>query len=74
MAGNGSNSNQKRRTTPRSGCVSEPVLRISATLFSDEAVRHLIDEWIAPALVEEFLRAKNILTDSTERNHTGDQP
>jgi hypothetical protein len=43
----------------RSASATDADLKIAATLLDDETVRHLIDEWIVPALVEEFLQCHN---------------
>lgn len=40
----------------------EPNLAIPAETFNDEAVLCLIDDWIVPALVEEFLHSKKSFT------------
>jgi hypothetical protein len=54
---------------------SGPDLTIPATLFNDETVRRLIDEWIVPALVEEFLQCHNKQPSSdSSHNDNGDQP
>jgi hypothetical protein len=37
--------------------------------FSDQGVRDLLDEWIVPALVDQYLAEKNVLPDSTEEGH-----
>ena len=36
-----------------------PALEIPATLFDDETARRVVDDWIVPALVEEFLQWHN---------------
>jgi hypothetical protein len=46
-------------------------LRIPATLFDDETVRVLIDEWIVPALVDQFLQWHNGLPSSDSSNDNG---
>jgi hypothetical protein len=52
-----------------------PDLKIPATLFDDETIRHLIDEWIVPALVEEFLQCHNEHPSSdSSKSDDGDQP
>jgi hypothetical protein len=33
-------------------------LRVPDTLLSDEALRFIIDEWLIPAMLEDFLRTK----------------
>lgn len=43
-------------------------LKIPATLFDDETLRALIDEWIVPALVDEFLQWHNGLPSSGGSN------
>ncbi len=54
---------------------SEPDLKIPATLFDDETTRRLIDEWIVPALVEEFLQCHNKQPSSdSSKSDDGDQP
>jgi hypothetical protein len=59
----------------KSASASDPDLKIPATLFDDDAVRHLIDEWIVPALVEELLQCHNKQPSSdSSKNDDGDQP
>ena len=41
--------------------LADPDLRIASTTFDDETARRLIDEWVVPALVEEFLQCHNRL-------------
>jgi hypothetical protein len=51
-----------KATKPAS--LSQSDLKIPTALFDDEILRHLIDDWIVPALVEEFLRCHNKLPSS----------
>jgi hypothetical protein len=46
-------------------------LHISGALLSDEALRFIIDEWLIPCLLEEFLRTK-ILRTRAEQEHNGE--
>jgi len=59
----------------KSASASDPDLTIPATLIGDETVRRLIDDWIVPALVEEFLQCNNKQPSSgSSHNDDGDQP
>lgn len=44
-------------------------LEIRSSCPSDNAMRRIIDEWLVPRLVEEFIRSCN----SEEESHNGDQ-
>jgi hypothetical protein len=52
-------SDRKPTKAKNSASLPDPNLKIPATLFDEETVRRLIDEWIVPALVEEFLQCHN---------------
>ena len=56
----GSNQTKSRKASP----VFEQNMKLSGDIFNEETVRCLVDEWIVPALVEAFLRSKNMLPDS----------
>ena len=61
---------RRKKSTP----ALDPDLKIPATLLDDDTVRHLIDEWIIPALVEEFLQCHNKLPSSnSSKDHEGDK-
>jgi hypothetical protein len=64
-------------TPPRpknSAPAADPNLKIPAPLFDDETTRRLIDEWIVPALVEEFLECHNKQPSSDgSKNDNGDK-
>jgi len=45
-------------------------LRVSSTLFPDEAIRLIIDEWLVPAMLNDFLQTKILRTD-VEQGHNG---
>jgi hypothetical protein len=51
----------------------EPKLNIDAAIFSKEVVLQLVDHWIAPALVEEFLRSRMNLPESISGKHNENQ-
>ncbi len=75
MARSGVISEQKPTRAEKSAPRSEPNLEIPATLLDAETVRRLIDAWIIPALVEEFLRCHNELpTWDSWKTDKGDQP
>jgi hypothetical protein len=52
---------KSERRAARPERVPEASLKISEGLFSEEAVMRLIDHLVVPALVEEFLRNKDLL-------------
>ena len=68
----GTNSEAGQKPSPR--LRQEPKLNITPGVFSNEVVLQLVDHWIAPALVEEFLRSRMNLPESIERDHNVDQP
>jgi hypothetical protein len=45
-------------------------LRVSGIFLSDEAVRLIVDEWLIPAMLDDFLRTK-ILRTEAEQGHNG---
>jgi hypothetical protein len=47
-----------------------PDLRVSNNVFSDDIVRFIIDEWLVPTMVDEFLRTKT-LRKKVEEGHNG---
>jgi hypothetical protein len=44
-------------------------VQISSSFPSDEAIRRIIDEWLVPRLVEDFIRSCNF----QEEAHNGEQ-
>ena len=45
-------------------------LVVSPVTFGEDAnIQGLIDDWIVPALVEQFLRSKKVLPDSSREEH-----
>ena len=44
-------------------------LSVSAQQFSEKAIRGLIDDWLVPSLLEQFLRGKMELSDSSQEDH-----
>jgi hypothetical protein len=46
-------------------------LQISGSLLSDEALRVIIDEWLIPAMLDDFVRTK-ILRREVEEGHNGE--
>ena len=44
-------------------------LLVSPLTFGEDALRGLIDDWIVPALVEQFLVGKKALPDPTKEEH-----
>ena len=48
-------------------------LHLAGALPSDEALRVIIDEWLIPAMLDEFLRTK-ILRPGVEQGHSGSEP
>ncbi len=65
----GSNQTKSRKASP----VFEQNMKLSGDIFNEETVRCLVDEWIVPALVEEFLRNKNLIPESNEREDNNAQ-
>ena len=53
---------QDRKQSPMACRSPEPNLAVPAEIFSDKTLLGLIDDWIVPALVEEFLRSKKPFT------------
>lgn len=58
MVSGGHISEQKKRTA-RSKRLPEPDICVAAGTLSDETLQRLIDEWIVPGLVDEFLRPES---------------
>ena len=56
----------EERATRRQG---DTGLSVSAQQFSEESIRGLIDDWLVPSLVEQFLRDKMELSDSSQEGH-----
>ena len=52
----------------------EPELVISGGIFSQKVLFELVDDWIVPTLVEEFLRIKMNLPDPADAAHNETQP
>ncbi len=48
---------------------SEPKLEIAAGTFSQEVLLQLVDDWIVPAMVEDFLRSRMNLPELISREH-----
>jgi hypothetical protein len=70
MARNGIISNGTPAKAIKPASWPHPDLKIPAAFFDDETLRYLIDEWIVPALVEEFLRCHNKLPSTdTSKDH-----
>ncbi len=44
-------------------------LMVSPATFGEDAIQGLIDDWIVPALVEQFLRSKKVLPDPSREEH-----
>jgi hypothetical protein len=65
------NSEAGQKPSPR--LRPEPTLNIAPGTFSKEVVLQLVDHWIAPALVEEFLRSRMSLPESIQRPHNENQ-
>jgi hypothetical protein len=75
MARNRVNSGGAAVGDKKPAAASEPDMKIPASLFDDETARRLIDEWIVPALVEEFLQCHNKQPSSdSSKSDDGDQP
>ena len=56
----------KKRPAQRKGDTN---LSVSAQQFSEQAIRGLIDDWLVPSLVEQFLSDKRDLSDSSPEEH-----
>jgi hypothetical protein len=55
----GRETNPKRKTKqPGAAEHAEVRLSIPASPFSEESARRIIDDWLVPVLVEEFVRSK----------------
>jgi hypothetical protein len=59
-------SSSRRRLDPR--------LQIAGGVFSKETVGQIVDDWIVPALVDEFLRRRMNLPDFSDPEHNVGQP
>ena len=46
-----------------------PDLKVEPDMFSDACVSGLVEDWIVPALVEQFLRSKKVLPDLSGEEH-----
>ena len=46
-----------------------PDLKVEPDMFSDACVSGLVEDWIVPALVEQFLRSKKVLPDPSGEEH-----
>ncbi len=73
MAPSNLNSAFKSARSQRSAHIAEPDLIIPAETFDEETVRRLIDECLVPVLVEQFLRNKNLIPESSEREDNNAQ-
>jgi hypothetical protein len=62
------------RTGAHIAAAPETALEIPTATLNDEAMRSMIDEWLVPAMVEDFLRIKLDVPTSVNRQHNGDQP
>ena len=72
MAGAQTNSSGKQTTSRK--LFLETKLEITRSTFSNEAVLHLVDDSIVPALLEQFLRSRMDLLAAAERGHNVGQP
>jgi hypothetical protein len=52
----------------------QTILDISPALFSDDAVHRIIDEWLVPALVDQFLRSPKNHHPAQDSGHNRDSP
>jgi hypothetical protein len=57
MARNATKAKRKAKR-PKTAEHAEARLNTPASLFSEESARRIIDDWLVPVLVEEFLRSK----------------
>ncbi len=73
MAQSDLNSALKSARLQRSVHIPKPDLIIPAETFDEETVRRLIDECLVPVLVEQFLRNKNLIPESNEREDNNAQ-
>jgi hypothetical protein len=48
-------------------------LDIAPTWIPDQALQAIIDDWLVPAMVNEYLRSKKETRGSDEQKHNGDQ-
>ena len=46
-----------------------PDLKVEPDMFSDACVSGLVEDWIVPALVEQFLRNKKMLPNPSGEEH-----
>ena len=65
--------NSEAGQKPSSRLRLEPKLNIAPAIFSKEVVLQLVDHWIAPTLVEEFLRSRMNLPESISPEHNENQ-
>ena len=72
MAETQTNSSGRRNSSRR--LFLETKLEITVGTFSNEAVLHLIDDSIVPAMVEQFLQSRMDLRAAAERGHNVGQP
>lgn len=59
------------REEPTASANAGPLLLLPADLFSDKIVRELIDDWIVPNLVDEFLQSQGPSSDHEDLEHNG---
>ena len=45
-----------------------------ADLFRDDAVRGILDDWLVPILVDEFIRDYSVLPDPAQLEHNENRP
>ena len=50
-------------------CSADTTLVLSSDVLADQAVRGIIDDWLVPSLVEQFLRDQMELSDSSQEDH-----
>ena len=65
--------NSEAGQKPSARLRQETKLNIVPGIFSNEVVLQLVDHWIAPALVEEFLRSRISLPESINPEHNENQ-
>lgn len=53
--------------------VRQVSVQIASSCLPDEVVRGIIDDWVVPVMLDQFLRKKKNLRLSEEQMHNGDQ-
>ena len=61
------NSQAGQKRTPR--VRKESKLEVAGSAFPQHAVLRLVDDWIVPALVEQFLRGRRNLPEAVRTEH-----